>query len=152
MAQKDLPDADHIVRHVPRSGLRISDGVVVGVLHTTFRLRPADGHALSAAWLEFFNGSVDQQFAGVIDAFVGNRKIKKREAFAIGQVLDVKKACQKFGVKVRIVHDPLPGFQSHASVRQFQDSDDQLLEALADEAWADSVFAIKTTEPSSIPR
>lgn len=68
-----------------------------------------------------------------------NLSMKKTGRLAIGEVGTIKSACKAFGQSVRIVEEPEPGFPSHAAVRQFRDGDDELLQLLADEAWAEIV-------------
>src|SRR5215216_3191402 len=108
---KNLPDEDHIIRYVPWQRLRRDqDDNVIGFLPHAFELREGEEY-LSVNWLEFYEGSKDEQFRLSIwtirDRF--EKPLGKRSAFAIGNVGKVRQTCRAAGNRVRIVHEPQAG-------------------------------------------
>ncbi len=136
MATKNLSDPDHLLRHVRAARVeRDPDtGAVLGLLPQAFELRPTDG-GLSASWLEFFAGSPSAQHAAAMAEFAGVFEVKKNDRFALGRVEEIRAACARFDVQVRVVHDG-DGYPSHASVRRLGGAPPELLDLLAGEAWA----------------
>lgn len=65
------------------------------------------------------------------------RAVKARHALAVGWVGDIRDACQSFGQKVRILHEPFEDNLAYAAVRRINTDESQLLELLAQEAWSD---------------
>ena len=138
---KNLPDEDHVVRHVPWQRLRKDDDDnVIGFLGQAFELRP-DEEYLSVNWLEYHDGDHDTQVRltvwAIRDSF--ERPLSAKSAFAIGQVLKVKDICQTAGSRVRIVHEPEAGNLGHAAIRQLPRDELNLLDALAADAFAERV-------------
>lgn len=134
----NLDDDNHIVRHVPWARLRKDeDDNVIGFLGQAFALREGEA-SLSAAWLEFAGHPTrDENIDSTIAAFQATRNIKRKDRFALGNVAEIKSACLQRNQKVRVVHEPVPGFDAHAALRQYN-NDDELLELLAAEAWSES--------------
>lgn len=100
-----------------------------------FELREGEGF-LSANWLEYFDGGESDALAATAFAISQSRAVRSSHAFAIGNVAAIKAACSEFDVRVRIVHEPDAGNESHAAVRRFKDDDLELLELLAQDAWS----------------
>lgn len=133
-----LADEHHILRHVAPARLRKdAAGKVLGVFYQAFELRPGEDY-LSAAWVEFFG--LDDNAANVAAAitdFKKNLKVKPTHRFVRGNVGVIREACKAHSQRVRISHEPVPNFDSHASVRQINTDGSELLELLAEEAWAE---------------
>lgn len=133
-----LADEQTILRHVAPARLRKDeDGKVVGVLLQAFELRPGEDY-LSCAWVEYFHLDDDAtNVAAAIEEFKNNLKIRPTHRFVRGSVGNIREACKIHGQRVRISHEPLPNFDSHASIRQISTDNSELLELLAEEAWAE---------------
>jgi hypothetical protein len=136
MATKSLPDTDHVVRHVP-SKLLDDNGMP---FPQAFELRPAEAY-LSTSWSEFFDGLLADRLAGCACVMSHNRKIKARDAFAVGNVGEIKDAFAEFNQKIRIVSEPDPAPSglniAYAAIRQIQTDSLELLELLAQDVWND---------------
>ena len=136
MATKSLPDTDHVVRHVP-SQLLDDNGMP---FPQAFELRPAETY-LSTSWSEFFDGLLADRLAGCACVMSHNRTIKVRDAFAVGNVGEIKDACAEFNQKIRIVSEPDPAPSglniAYAAIRQIQTDSLELLELLAQDVWND---------------
>jgi hypothetical protein len=136
MAIKSLPDADHVVRHVP-SKLLDENGLP---FPQAFELRPNETY-LSTSWSEFFSGVIADRLAGVACLMSHNRKVKPRDAFALGNVGEIKDASADFDLKIRIVSEPDPAPSglnlAYAAIRQIRTENIELLELLAQDVWND---------------
>jgi hypothetical protein len=132
MATRSLPDTDHVVRHVP---FKLLDNQGVP-LPQAFELRPKEKY-LSASWLEFFAGNRADRLAGCASLMSHYRQVKSHDAFAIGNVGEIKDACSEFDQKIRIVSEPDDLNLAYAAVRQIRTDNLELLELLAQEAWSD---------------
>lgn len=136
MATKSLPDTDHLVRHVPAK-LLDENGVP---FPQAFELRPAETY-LSTCWSEFFDGMLAERLAGCACTMSHSRKIKPRDAFAVGNVGEIKDAFSEYDQKVRIVSEPDPSPSklnlAYAAVRQLRTDNLELLELLAQDVWND---------------
>jgi hypothetical protein len=142
MARKYLPDEDHVVRHL-NSQLLIRDGEqVIGCFPQAFELRPGEEY-LSASWLEFFAGTTLQRMADVVAATAKARAVKPSHGFAIGNVGEVKEACDSFRQRIRVIHEPHKDNPNPAytAIRNFKSDDLQLLQLLASDAWSNLVEA-----------
>jgi hypothetical protein len=140
MANDYLPEDSHMARHVP-SQLVSRDpntDAVIGCFPQAFELR-ADEEYLSTSWLEFYRGSSLQCTAAVAAAMSKTRKIGARHGLAIGNVGAVKAACDEFGTKIRVIHEPNEDNPCYTAVRRFRSDDISLLALLADEAWAKTI-------------
>jgi hypothetical protein len=126
------------MRHVPPARQRKDeDGNVLGFLPQAFLLKPDEPY-LSAAWVEHATtGQRSTDILATIVAFKGALTCRKNDRFAVGNVGVIKATCSTFKQSVRISHEPVVGFDAHVSVRQFQSDNDQLLDLLAAEAWAE---------------
>jgi hypothetical protein len=132
MAIKSLPETDHIVRHVPFK-LLDENGLP---LPQAFELRPKETY-LSASWLEFFAGDRAASLAGCASLMSHYRQIKAHDAFAVGNVGEIKDACSDFDQKIRIVSEPDDLNLAYSAVRQIRTDNLELLELLAQDAWND---------------
>lgn len=144
MAIKPLEDDHHVVRHVPPARLRRDeDDNVIGFNPQAFELnRAKDEEYLSAAWLEYYGHETRElDLAAVVDDFRKVKQIKPSHRFAVGNVKIIKDACANWGQQVRVSHEPVDDFDSHASVRRFNSDNYEMLEMLAAEAWAEMVSA-----------
>lgn len=126
------------MRHVqPRALRRNEGGEVVGFLYTAFQMREDEDY-LSAAWVEYGEKATHAaNLSATIAAFQANRTIRPSHKFAVGNVGRIRSACAEHRQRVRISHEPIDDFDAHASVRQYNDKADELLELLAEEAWAE---------------
>jgi hypothetical protein len=86
--------------------------------------------------LEFFCGPIDDQLSGVTATMT--LSVKSGHALAVGRVGDIREACSSFDQKVRFLHEPtLTSNPAYATIRRINTEEQQLLELLAQEAWAD---------------
>ena len=127
------------MRHVASNRLRKDEeGRVLGVLPQAFRIRGDSEDHLSAAWVEHANcATMAENADATILAFKAKRVVRNSHRFAVGNIGRIKEACLNFGQRVRVSHEPVPGFWAHASVRQFNSESDELLDLLAQDAWAE---------------
>jgi hypothetical protein len=138
---KNLPDEDHVIRYVPWRRLRKDeDDNVLGFLPQAFQLRPEEEY-LSVNWVEYYDGDREGQIRlsvwAMRDSF---EKLGAKSAFAIGNVAHIKKTCQGFGGRVRVVDEPdLPKNPGHSAIRRLPPDDLNLLDALAADAFTDRV-------------
>ena len=132
MATKSLPETDHVVRHVP---FKLLDDQGLP-LPQAFELRPNEKY-LSASWLEFFAGDRAARLAGCACLMSHYRQVKAHDAFAIGNVGEIKDACIEFDQKIRIVSEPDDLNLAYAAVRQIRTDNLELLELLAQDVWSD---------------
>lgn len=100
-----------------------------------FRLRDSEV-ALSSGWLEFHAGTDDHRIEAVKGEFAAVLKIKRSDGFVRGNVGKIFGACLSYGLGIEAVHDA-DGFPSHASIMNFKDDQEPLLDLLAAEAWAE---------------
>lgn len=131
-----LKDDHHLVRHIRESEIDDQGNGRLLAFPQAFQLREGETY-LSTGWLEFFAGSEADCLSGVATAMSNNRKVKPHHALAIGSVGEIKHACLDFDVKVRILHEPIVTNIAYAVVRQIKTTEDQLLELLSQDAWAD---------------
>ena len=134
----NLPDEDHVMRHVPWGKLRKDeDDNVLGFLPQAFQLRP-DEESLSVNWMEFFTDPATRA-RDLVWAMRKARDIGGKSAFGIANVGKIKETCLACGVKVRIVHEPKDNEPAHAGCRRLPKDDLILLEALAQDAFTQMV-------------
>src|SRR5208337_4672405 len=91
VAQKisNIPDEDHIMRHVPWGRLRRDeDDNVIGFLPQAFERRP-DEESLSVSWVEHYSDPATR-VRDAVWAVRNARRVGGRSAFAIGNVGKVK--------------------------------------------------------------
>ena len=139
MANKYLPDGDHMVRHVPFHHLIRQK--LVGIFPQTFELREGEAY-LSASWLEHFDGTKQERLKATAAAMSAARTILADHGFTVGNVGEVKDACDLHDVRIRVLHEPKGNPNpAYTAVRQFRSDNLELLELLAAEAWADVVEA-----------
>jgi hypothetical protein len=136
MPSEYVDDDDHLLRHVPWARLRRDENSkVIGVLPQAFKLRSNEAY-LSASWVEYFKSSSDP-VAAAAQHFTTVLRTKPKDRFVNGRVGAIKSACSDAGVRVRVIRERAPGFDSHCGVHQFRDDNEELLELLASEAWAE---------------
>jgi hypothetical protein len=133
------------MRYVPyQRTLRDEDDNVIGVLAEAFRLRP-DEKGLSVTWIEHFPGGWDEQLQATVTAIGRTQKVGAKSAFAWALVDEIHRICTARSRRVRIIHLPELENGGHSEIRQLPSDDDQLLEALATEAFAD--YRLKSQIP-----
>jgi hypothetical protein len=109
----------------------------IGFLPQAFELKDGESY-LSASWVEFFPGSLDESTAATLDEFGGVLEIRKKDLFARGVVANIKETCRAARLRIRVTHEG-DDYPSHSAVRQMQGASLQLLELLAAQAWAEVV-------------
>src|SRR5271155_3214568 len=116
---KNLPDEDHVIRYVPWGRLRKDeDDNVLGFLPQAFQLRREEDY-LSVNWAEYYDGDRETQIRLSVWAMRDSFDVGTKSAFAIGNVAQVKKTCQAFGSRVRVIHEPdLPKNPGHSAIRR----------------------------------
>ena len=98
-----LPRTDHIVRYVGKMNFR-DDGTVDGA---AFRKR-ANELRPSVNWLDFFDGTKEQQIAQVREVFHLKRgKLAKFAELRIGTLIAAAKKASK-SVRLSVIYLPLP--------------------------------------------
>lgn len=134
----NLPDEDHVLRHVPWNRLRRDENDrVLGPLPQAFALRAGE-ELLSVNWVEYFSNP-DSRLRDTIWAMRKIRTPGGKSAFAKGNVGQIKRTCLAHGTSVRIVREPSAQNPSHAGIRRLPRDDLVLLAALAEEAFTDMI-------------
>jgi hypothetical protein len=136
---KYLASSDNVLRHVPKRCVLRDESGNVWIAAQAFRLREHEV-ALSAVWLEYYGVDLKNQLSKAKSAFNAVREIKKKDGFARGNVGKILGACLSYGIVASVVNDGDESFPSHASIFDFKDDNDQLLELLASEAWSELHF------------
>lgn len=138
----NLPDRDHVIRHVSPSKL-IKDevGNILGFFPHAFALRPTEESikSISVNWLEYFDGDHETRTKKSIQELRAAKNISKNSAFGIGNVGNIKEVCKNNGALVKIVYAPSDGNLSHSVIRHFPKDNLTLLEALAADAFCERV-------------
>jgi hypothetical protein len=143
MATSYLPDNDHIVRHVGAQQVdRDEAGRVVACFPQAFELRQNEQY-LSSNWLEYFAGTLVECVAAIACSMGKTRTIKNSHAFMVGNVGDVKAACNEYNCKVRVIHEPNDDNPAYVAVRNYRSAEMSLLMLLATEAWAHHIVDAK---------
>lgn len=135
MASKSLSDTSSVVRHLSAKDFDVDDQGEVIIFPHAFELRKEEPY-LSAAWLEFFVGSLDDRIAATAAFMSKTRKINSNHAFAIGNVKEIKTACSEHDQTIRILHEPNEHNVAYVAVRRYRSDSEELLDLLAREAWA----------------
>lgn len=135
----NLPDVDHVARHVPSKKLR-RDGndKVLGFLPQAFELRSGE-QSLSVNWLEYYQGTQKDQLKEMAKALRDRRTIGKRDAFGISNVGKLKSVCFDGGSTVRVVYAPNKAIPDHCEIRYLPREDLALLAAVAEDAFSNLV-------------
>jgi hypothetical protein len=84
-ARRDVPKEDHIGRHCNHQRLicDIDTKNIVGVFPEAFHLRTEKKEEyLSVHWLEYFKGTLNTQFKGVVAALRDKRNVGRSSAIA----------------------------------------------------------------------
>lgn len=143
-----LPDEDHVMRHVSNKRLlRDENGNAIGgFLPQAFELRDEED-GLSVNWLEYFNGSHQQNIEASIQTFRTTRRIGKTSAFGISAVKKIQDVCAEHGAnKVRVVSRPSKKNKSHSTIIRIPRDNLDLSQSLAVNAFTVCIF------DSDIPR
>lgn len=148
---KTIADEEHVLRFVQYSLCEKNDaGEPIGFYPQAFSLKvQPDGSLeeyLSAGWVEYYEGVDHPTRVKAAIAGFGKRerpKVGANARFALGNVGRIREACRSHSQTVRISHEPLPNFESHASIRQFNSASSELLDLLAADAWAEMHKPIK---------
>lgn len=137
-AATNIPECDHIIRHVPWKLLR-RDGNdnVIDFLPQAFQRREGED-ALSVGWVEFHQNP-ETRLRDAVWEIRRARHVGTKSAFAVAKTADVKVVCRRAEQNIRVVHEPLKDWCSHAGIRQLPRDDLTLLQALADEAFVEMV-------------
>ena len=140
MSSDYVPDADHIMRHVPYAKMgRDEETGACWPLWTAFELR-ADEEFLSATWLEYFSGSHSEQISQAIGATADGRTLGKKSGFAIGNVGNIKKNCEIGGARIRVTSEPVGNNLAHVALRRWPREEQELLAIIAADAWSEMVM------------
>lgn len=129
---QDIPQADHVLRHVGPSKLRRDENRnVVGVRGDAFKARANEG--LSVNWLEFVQGTEVHQVAECLKMMQTGLSIKKSSVLAKINVETFRALSHQEGYRIRVVYDPLDENEGHSEIRHLPSENDELLDMLADQ-------------------
>lgn len=137
-----LPDEDRVMRHVSSKRLfRDEDGNATGgFLPQAFALREEE-NGLSVNWLEYFNGTHQQNIVASVRKFRKVRDIRKSSAFGISIVKTIQDVCADHDAnKVRVVSSPSAKNKSHSTIIRIPRDNMELFESLAVDAFTVCVF------------
>lgn len=137
---QQLPDTDHVVRHVPWTRLRKDeDENVIGILPQALKLRDEE-EALSVDWLECFDGIHEDRIRQAVVHFRSLRTIGPKSGFSIGNVGNIKRICNRQKSSIRIIYAPSKSNSAHSLIQRLPREDMAVLEALATEVFVDFVL------------
>lgn len=138
MVIKSLSDDQHLARHCPKNRL-VTQGDEFVILPQAFALRPNEAY-LSAAWVEYFEGTKKQRVKCILDLIRTKRTVSQKDGFALGHIGEIKATCSDFGMKIRVNHKPNGWNAAYATVNDYKSENQELLFLLATEAWSDLVL------------
>jgi len=129
MADK-LGEEHTLVRYVKSSQVMTDENdEVVGVFPAAYEMRVEEVF-LSVSWLEYFDQKNGDPQTQLENAF--SLKLSKNAVLATHQLQKFSAYCEKFGSKVRILHEPeVSGNLSHVAVRQYPRENVKLFAVLA---------------------
>ena len=139
-----LPNAEHVVRHVPFAKTRRdSSGKILGILPTAIERRDGEDY-LSVSHLEHFSGDADEQLKQVKSAIAAGKKTGSLGAnglLAKANVGQIKVAVQqRASSKIRIAYLPTKADPSHSGVYEIPQDDAELMAELTDDVFAETVL------------
>ena len=141
---QDLPEADHVLRHVSSGRLRRdADRNVVGIRGDG--LLPKRGEGLSTNWLEFTEGSEAEQISAAIAMMANGLQIRRTAVLAKINVGKFRALAEGEGYRIRVVYDPISpsedegGNEGHAEIRHLPDDNDELFDLLATDGIAGTI-------------
>ena len=141
---QQLPDQDHVVRHVPWKGLRKDENNnVIGVLGASLAPR-LNEEGVSVSHLEFHIGNRVTQLENTAKLMRECRDIRKQCHFAIGKVGEIKRRSRDAQASIKIVCWPTLKNPAHAEIRNLPASDMELLETLAEEVFTEVAYSDAT--------
>jgi hypothetical protein len=143
--RKIIPDQDHVVRYVSyaRQARDDDDNLIGHGLHWSAFQQKRDEEFVSVNWLEYRPGTREERLKAVRADLSGAfpPRPTSKALLAIGNVGEIKRACQEANQPVRITHEPNNKNQSHAGIRRLPAGEDDLLETLAAEVFIDTLLA-----------
>lgn len=149
MAKYDpIPLADHIIRAVSWTRLRKDENEnVLGCLWQAFELRDGERY-LSTTWREHFNSDLVQIIAAMRRC---GMKLTSKSGLAHANVGKVVECGNRFGAKLRVLHQPMPENTGYVAVQNLPHEDHELLEMLAVDAVVETVMVgtIESTNSTS---
>jgi hypothetical protein len=144
----NIPDLDTLLRYAsPNRTHRSDDGAPEWLLPQAFDLREDEVH-LSLTWVEFFEGSRDEQIKAAIDEFRQSMMIRPNGAFGLATAAAIKEAGDSVtpAQQLRILHEPVENNRAHASVHRYPRDNLHLREALARQAFTTVLHVAKFLE------
>ena len=133
---QDLPDADHVLRHVNSGRLRRdANRNVVGIRGDG--LQPKKDEGLSTNWLEFTEGTEAEQIGAALAMMANGLDIRKSAVLAKINVGKFRALAGGEGYRIRVVYDPIAateeneGNEGHAEIRHLPDDNAELFDLLA---------------------
>lgn len=133
--EKIIPDDHSVMRWVKTRMLKRETGTnkPVGVFHDFFKLRKdIREDSLSANWLEFFDGTQDEQIKACLDDFRKSLNSPPNPpVFSILPVGTIKSICAEYEGSVRVLHEPSKS-RSHAAIKHIPEDEAELLNRLCD--------------------
>ena len=139
----NLPNQDHVIRHVSWSKLRRDgDDNILGFLPQAFALRPVEESikSISVNWLEYYDGDHATRTKKSVQSLRTTKPIGEKTAFGIGNVGKIKEICSQNAAVVKIVYAPTDGNPSHSVIRHLPKDDLSLLAAMATDAFCELVL------------
>lgn len=144
----NIPDPDSLLRYAsPNRTHQSDDGTPEWLLPQAFELRDSEDY-LSLTWVEFFQGSQDEQIKAAIDEFRQSMRIRPNGAFGMATAAAIKEAGGSVTPpqQLRILHEPVEDNRAHASVHRYPRDNQHLREALAKQAFATVLHVAKFVE------
>lgn len=135
----NVPDLDHVMRHVPWSKLhKDENNKVLGVLPQAFALRDGE-EGLSVNWVEHYEGSLDEKIVRTVQDIRAAVKVGPKSAFGVSTVIAVKETCRNTTKSIKVVYWPNSRNPSHTLIRHLPAEDLALLDALSKDAFSELI-------------
>ena len=144
MPKKPVIDADHVLRWVPKTKLTHDPDTmeIRGLQPIAFKLNEKEEY-LSAAWLEYYGGTDDEQIKAASQKLGSIIQARKTGAFALGNVGKIRTdSLAQSGVTVSVFNDGTPAHPAYAKVYGVPRDDDALQALLALKSWSKLIKAI----------
>lgn len=139
---QDLPETNHVIRHVTSGKLRRDDARnILGVRWDG--LQPKAHEGLSVNWLEFHDGAMVDKVKAAFDLMSSKRNFKRGDVLAKMNVGTTRHAAESSGKKIRVVYAPIDGNHGHAEIRNMPSEDEGFLDIIASTIQVDDCISCK---------
>lgn len=142
MAERNIPDEHHVVRHCPKNRTIREGDEVVGVFPQLFELRVhRNEDYLSSCYYEFFAGTLEERLLRCVEATP--RQIHNRDCMVVINVGETRKIAAQHSAHVRVVHQyDHPVNPAYAKIKGVPFDPSSAILTLLAEAAASNIFPV----------